>query len=333
MSELTKADFVSDCKVRWCPGCGDFMILNVFQEMLAAQGKQPKDVAVISGIGCSSRFPYYMGTYGFHTIHGRAPAVAIGVKESNPDLETWVITGDGDAMSIGGNHFYHAIRRNHDLKILMFNNSIYGLTKGQYAPTSSMGTVTSSSPMGSIDYPINTVATALGANGAFVARSVDNDKKHLHEIMKAASEFKGTAMVELYVDCITYQKGIHNDYTQKSSRKDTLLYLQHGKPLLFGENDEKGIILDGLTPKVVDVSDANRDQILIHNIHDETGVMTGLLAQFNYPDFPVPVGIFRSILKPSYDQMLNDQIKQAQEKSGVGTLDELLNEGTTWEIA
>ncbi|MGL1903806.1 MAG: 2-oxoacid:ferredoxin oxidoreductase subunit beta [Fibrobacterales bacterium] len=332
MAELTKADFASDCKVRWCPGCGDFMILNVFQDMLASQGKQPHNVAVISGIGCSSRFPYYMGTYGFHTIHGRAPAAAIGVKEANPDLETWVITGDGDAMSIGGNHFYHAIRRNHDLKILMFNNSIYGLTKGQYAPTSKMGTVTGSSPSGSIDYPINTVATALGANGAFVARSVDNDKKHLAEVMRAASEFSGTAMVELYVDCITYQKGIHNDYTSKSVREKTLLYLEHGKPMLFGEDNAKGVILDGLTPKVVDVTDANKDQILIHNTHDVTGVISGMLAQFQYPEFPVPVGVFRSIEKPTYGDMLNGQIKDAQDNTGVGTLDELLNEGQTWEI-
>lgn len=332
-AQLTKADFTSDNEVRWCPGCGDYSILSQVQKLLPTLGVPKENFVFISGIGCSSRFPYYMDTYGFHSIHGRALPIATGVKVSNPDLSVWVITGDGDALSIGGNHFIHALRRNLDINILLFNNRIYGLTKGQYSPTSEFGKVTKSSPYGSIEQPIRPVNIALAAEATFVARSVDRWPHHLSDMIRKAYEHKGTSLVEIYQNCNIFNDGIFSDYTEKEVKDDNTIVLEDGKPLIFGKERDKGIILDGVTPKVVDLNDGySESDLLVHHEKEESPVMTHILANIEFYGGPVPVGIFRSIDKPRYEEMLIDQMNDTIEKNGKGDIQNLLNSGYTWNV-
>lgn len=330
--KYSRADFASDNQVRWCPGCGDFNILMAIQNMLPKTGKKKEDVVFISGIGCSSRFPYYMNTYGFHTIHGRAPAIATGVKTANPDLDVWVITGDGDGLSIGGNHLIHAIRRNQDVKIMMFNNQIYGLTKGQFSPTSQKGITTGSSPYGSVDYPLNPIATAVSANGGFIARTADDDPKHMAEVFEAASKFKGTCFVEILQNCVIFNDKVHEDYYGRKERSERMLYLKDGEPMIFGKDGNKGIVLEGMTPKIVNVTDENRGSILVHNASEEAQLAAYMLAQFAYPDMPIPMGVIRMVSRTTFDQLVTTQIEEVQAKQGEGDLHKLFHAGTTWTV-
>ncbi len=324
---LTRKDFVSPAAVRWCPGCGDYSILSVMQSVLPELGIPKEKIVFVSGIGCSSRFPYYMNTYGFHTIHGRAPAIATGVKLANPELQTWVITGDGDALSIGGNHFIHALRRNQDLKIILFNNKIYGLTKGQYSPTSDPGTVTSSSPFGAIDHPLSPLSLALGAEATFIARTADNDVKHMTEVFRAAAAHKGTALVEVLQNCVVFADKVWDGAVSRTNRQDGMLYLKHGEPMRFGKELEKGITLNGLTPVIK--TNADEKEILVHDEAEKTSALAYMLSRFQHPEFPIPVGILRCIDKPVYTEGLLAQINKAQEK-GKGDIRKLLRSGGTW---
>ncbi|MEI7811929.1 MAG: 2-oxoacid:ferredoxin oxidoreductase subunit beta [Ignavibacteria bacterium] len=334
--KLTAKDFITDQDVRWCPGCGDYSILAQTQRILPELGIPKEKIVWISGIGCSSRFPYYMNTYGFHTIHGRAAAIATGVKLANPDLSVWVATGDGDLLSIGGNHFIHTCRKNIDLKILLFNNRIYGLTKGQYSPTSEKGKVTKSTPYGSIDYPFNPVTLALGSEASFVARSIDRDPKHLQTVLKRAAGHKGTAFIEIYQNCNIFNDGAYSLMTEKETKDDNVLVLEHGRPMVFGKNKDKGIIIDGTTPKVVSVGEGGTHSIndlLVHNESDTSVVLSYMLGQMsNSPEFPTPIGIFRQIFKPTYNDDMENQIKSIQGKRGTGDLEKFLFSGNTWEV-
>jgi 2-oxoglutarate ferredoxin oxidoreductase subunit beta len=333
--KLTAKDFASDQDVRWCPGCGDYSILAQAQRVFPDLGIPKEKIVWVSGIGCSSRFPYYMNTYGFHGIHGRAPAIATGIKLSRPDLSVWVATGDGDLLSIGGNHFIHTCRKNVDLKILLFNNRIYGLTKGQYSPTSEKGKVTKSTPFGSIDYPFNPVTLAIGANCSFVARSIDRDPKHLQSVIKRAAEHNGTAFIEIYQNCNIFNDGAFELLTEKETKEDNVLVLEHDKPMVFGKNKDKGIIVDGTTPKVVSLNDGKYsiNDLLVHNEFDNSVVLAYLLGQMsNEPEFPTPIGIFRQVEKPTYDGDMNKQIESIKSKRGEGDLEKLLFSGNTWEV-
>jgi len=329
---LTKKDFVSDQEVRWCPGCGDYAILSSVQKVFPDLGIPKENFLIVSGIGCSSRFPYYMDTYGFHSIHGRAPAVASGAKIANPDLSVWIVTGDGDAMSIGGNHFIHILRRNVDLNILMFNNQIYGLTKGQYSPTSEMGKVTKSTPMGSLDYPFNPPQLALGANGTFIARTIDRDQKHLGIILKEAHGHRGTSFIEIYQNCNIFNDGAFSELTEKETKADTQLVLEHGQPMTFGLENQKGLKLDGSNFIVVDIgSEYSKDDILVHNKEDRNLGM--LLSGITYtPNLPVPLGILYQEQKPSYEQMLIDQIDESIKSKGKGDLQKTLLGTNHWTV-
>ena len=334
--ELTAKDFETPEDVKWCAGCGDYVILRQVQTILAQEGVNKEDAVFISGIGCSSRFTYHVDTFGIHSIHGRAPAIASGVKILNPELDVWVITGDGDALSIGGNHLIHTLRRNIDLNILLFNNQIYGLTKGQYSPTSELNKHTKSSPHGSIDYPFNPVGLALGASGTFVARTIDNDPKHIRNILKRAHDHKGTSFVEIYQNCPTFNDKIFKDFTDKDVKKDRCLFLENGDPLLFGQNNDKGIKLDGLVPVAVNLSDGHSpDDLWLHDENDLTKAKI-LVDFFNAPDddnfLPRPFGIFYSTQKSTYETMLESQIKKTIEKYGEGDLDFILSGKTTWEV-
>ncbi len=332
---LTKKDFTSDQDVRWCPGCGDYSILAQTQRILPDLGIPKEDFVFISGIGCSSRFPYYMNTYGFHTIHGRAPTIASGVKAANPDLSVWVITGDGDALSIGGNHFIHLMRRNLDINVLLFNNRIYGLTKGQYSPTSEQGKKTYSTPMGSIDNPFNPISLALASGATFVARSLDRDPEHLRNVIKAAFEHKGTSFIEIYQNCNVYNDGTFFTYTEKETKGENTVFLEHGEPLVFGKDSTKAICLNGFKPEVVSLTDgAHSTQDLIsHDQFAEDRTLAYFLSRMTeVPGFPHPIGIFRSVEHPCYESMLAEQISTAKERMGEGDLDALLNEGDTWVI-
>jgi len=332
---LTREDFQSDQDVRWCPGCGDYSILAQVQRVLPELGIPREKFVFVSGIGCSSRFPYYMETYGFHTIHGRAPAVASGLKMARPDLDVWVITGDGDALSIGGNHFIHLLRRNLNIQILLFNNQIYGLTKGQYSPTSETGKVTYSSPMGTVETPFNPVRLALGANASFVARSIDRDTRHLQMVLKRAHEHRGTSFVEIYQDCIVFNKDAFAALTDRETKDENVLYLEHGEPMVFGKARDKAIRLDGLQPRVISLSDGNYSiaDVLVHDEHDTSGTLSDILATFQErPGFPRPVGVIRSIERPCYEDLLAEQIETATSRYGEGSLEALLLEGETWEV-
>ena len=287
----------------------------------------------ISGIGCSSRFPYYLDTYGFHSIHGRALPIATGVKVANPDLSVWVITGDGDALSIGGNHFIHALRRNPDINILLFNNRIYGLTKGQYSPTSEMGKVTKSSPFGSVEQPIRPVNVALAAEASFVARTIDRWPHHLSEMIKKAFDHKGTSLVEIYQNCNIFNDGAFFEYTEKDVKDDNTLILEDGKPLLFGKDNDKGVILDGVTPKMVKLGDKYSEKdLLVHNEKEDSPIMANILANIEFYGGPLPLGVFRSIERPCYEDMIEDQIEEVINKNGEGDIQKLLSSGYTWTV-
>jgi 2-oxoglutarate ferredoxin oxidoreductase subunit beta len=326
-------DFKTDQQVKWCPGCGDHSALVQLQKVLASLGRKKEDTVVVSGIGCSSRFPYYMDTYGFHGIHGRAPAIATGVKCANPDLDVWVVTGDGDALSIGGNHFLHTIRRNINLKIILLNNRIYGLTKGQYSPTSEYGTRTKSSPMGSIDHPVHPISVAIGAEITFIARAVDSDVAHLLYVLRRAAAHKGTALIEIYQNCQVYNAGAFSYLTDRTNKDDHAVYLEHAKPLVFGRQKDKGVRLVGDRPAVVELSAVTLDDVIVHDEKAADPTMAFRLAQMHYPDHPVPLGVFRAIEKPTYDDMLMEQIESARARSGIGRLDKLFRASETWTVA
>lgn len=335
---LKAKDFASDQDVRWCPGCGDYSILKQVQTVLAELGKSKHDTVFISGIGCSSRFPYYMDTYGMHSIHGRAPAVASGLRMANPGLGVWIITGDGDSLSIGGNHLIHLCRRNLNVNLLLFNNEIYGLTKGQYSPTSEANKRTSSTPFGSLDHPVNPIALTLGADATFVARSMDRDPKHLKEMLRRSDAHRGTSILEIYQNCNIFNDGTFFSFTEKTSKPDTTLFLEHGQPLVFGKERQFGIRLDGLTPKKVNL---NEDSFSENDlwVHDESdlGKATLLARFFDDPRsvedaLPRPFGVFYQTERPRYEEQLFAQLAKAKAKVGEPDLDALLAGGNTWEI-
>ncbi len=334
--KLTSKDFASDQDVRWCPGCGDYSILAQVQRSFPDMvGIKKENIVWVSGIGCSSRFPYYMNTYGFHGIHGRAPAIATGVKASRPELSVWVAAGDGDLLSIGGNHFIHACRRNIDLKLLLFNNRIYGLTKGQYSPTSEKGKITKTSPFGSIDFPFNPVSLALGSGATFVARSLDRDAKHLQEMIKRAADHKGTAFVEIFQNCSIFNDGVFDVLTDKKTKDDNVLVLEHGKPMLFGTDKNKGIMMDGAKPKVVEIGPGKHkiEDLLVHNEFDDSPIVATLLSHLtDDPSMPTPIGVFRQVSKSTYDADMESQIADVKLKKGEGDLEKLLFAGSTWEV-
>jgi len=336
VQKLSRKDFVSDQEVRWCPGCGDYSVLANVQRVMPDLVTQRENVVFVSGIGCSSRFPYYMKTYGFHTIHGRAPSFATGIKTANPELSVWVVTGDGDGLSIGGNHLLHTIRRNLDLQILLFNNQVYGLTKGQYSPTSKLGMRTKSTPLGSIDHPVDPISFALGCGATFVARSIDVDANHLQEILRRAHEHKGTAFVEILQNCPVFNDGIWSEVEDKRSRAETAMTLEHGKPLVYGSAGRKhGIVMEDGKPTVIalgDDEDPRARGVVDHDEHDPTGSYACWLATLARPNFPLPVGVFREVEKPCYEDMLADQIHSATARQGAGDLHSLLHSGDTWTV-
>ncbi len=333
--KLTAKDFQSGLDVRWCPGCGDYSVLAQVQRIFPTLGIPKEDYVWVSGIGCSSRFPYYMDTYGFHTIHGRAPAIATGLKVARPELAVWVATGDGDLMSIGGNHFIHACRKNVDLKILLFNNQIYGLTKGQYSPTSEQGKVTKSTPFGSVDYPFNPSSLALGSEATFVARTFDRDPKHMQLMLKRAAAHKGVAFVEIYQNCNIFNNGTFELLTNKETKADNVVVLEDGKPMLFGKEQEKGIKLEGFNPVVINLNDGKHtiDDVWVHEEKDENPIRAFILSHMtDHPELPTPIGVFREISKPTYDEGVENQLNAITEKKGKGTLKDLLYTGNTWEV-
>ncbi len=330
----TKKDFQTDQEVRWCPGCGDYAILNAVQSVFPELGIPREKFVVVSGIGCSSRFPYYMNTFGFHSIHGRAPAIATGVKIANPDLEVWVATGDGDALSIGGNHTIHALRRNIGIKVLLFNNRIYGLTKGQYSPTSELGKNTKSTPYGSPDRPFLPLSLALGVEATFVARSVDVFQPHLKAVLKRAATHKGSAFIEILQNCNIFNDGAWRQLTETAVRSDATIAVEHGKPLIFGKNSDKGIRMNGMKLEVVTLGDGFTEKDLI--VHDEFNpnpAYAFLLSRMETePGFPTPIGILHHANYDRYEDRMAAQIKQVQAKQGKGDLDKLLNMGDIWEV-
>jgi 2-oxoglutarate ferredoxin oxidoreductase subunit beta len=334
---LTKKDFESDQDVRWCPGCGDYAILAQTQKAMPTFGVAKEKIVFISGIGCSGRLPYYMNTYGFHTIHGRAATIATGLKAARPDLMVWVITGDGDALSIGGNHLIHAMRRNVDMKMIMFNNRIYGLTKGQASPTSPMGKKTKSTPLGTIETPIIPLNLVAAAEASFIARSVDTHSEHLQEMMQRAGEHSGAAFLEVLQNCNIFNDGAWRDFTDKSVKEDRMLVLKHGEPMIFGAEKNKGIRLNGLRPEVVTIGE-NGVSVADLWVHDETdpdATRTQILSRMWWPDFPVPVGVFRRVPRPTHDQLLVEQIdgaKAARAAKGPVDLQKLLASGETWTV-
>jgi len=331
--KLSRKDFATDQLVRWCPGCGDYSILAQVQTTFASLGRPREEFAVIAGIGCSSRFPYYMSTYGFHTIHGRAPTFAAGLKCTRPELSVWVVTGDGDALSIGGNHLIHVFRRNIDMNIMMFNNRIYGLTKGQYSPTSEVGKTTKSTPMGSLDTPFNPIQLALGAGGSFVARSVDVFTKHLQATLKASYHHAGTGYTEIYQNCNIFNDGAFASFTDRKVRDERVLFMEHGEPLVWGKETRQGLVLDGHTLKVIDVTDdADLAKVLVHDTSD--WVVASLLARLDpAKGEPAPVGIFYQEQRPTYDSGFVQQLDDAREKLGPGDLMALLEQGDSWKVA
>jgi 2-oxoglutarate ferredoxin oxidoreductase subunit beta len=332
--KLTPKDFASDQEVRWCPGCGDYAILKCMQRTLPEIGSRPENTVFVSGIGCSSRFPYHMATYGFHSIHGRAPAVATGIKLANPDLDVWVITGDGDGLSIGGNQLLHALRRNVDLNILLFNNEIYGLTKGQYSPTSRPGTRSPSTPMGSFENPVSACAFALGAGAKFVARTIDTDQKHMPDVFKRAHSNKGASFVEIFQNCIVYNDGVFSAFSGKAKAAETRVYAVHGEPLRFGANDEKGLQLnsDELRLKVVTVGENGvRDEDII--VHDETNpILAQLLVSLTPPAFPIVLGVIYADPSESFEVAAKKQMDASIAKLGAGDLGAVFRQGRTWTV-
>ncbi|HTY71775.1 MAG TPA: 2-oxoacid:ferredoxin oxidoreductase subunit beta [Actinomycetes bacterium] len=332
----TAKDFKTDQEVRWCPGCGDYAILAAVQGFLPELGLRRENIVFVSGIGCSSRFPYYMDTYGMHSIHGRAPAIATGLATSRPDLSVWVVTGDGDALSIGGNHLIHALRRNVNLKILLFNNRIYGLTKGQYSPTSEPGKITKSTPMGSLDYPFNPVSVALGVEATFVARTIDSDRKHLTEVLRAAAAHEGTALVEIYQNCNIFNDGAFDGLKEPETREEWTIRLEHGQPIRFGVDGRHGVIRAAdATLQVVDVADVGEDALLVHDAHAaDPSTAFGLAHLADVVSLQrTPIGVFREVYRPTYDSLMAAQIERATEETGPGDLQALLRGNDTWTIS
>jgi 2-oxoglutarate ferredoxin oxidoreductase subunit beta len=333
LNTLKREDFVSEQEPRWCPGCGDYSVLSQTLKVLPDLGIPREKFVFVSGIGCSSRFPYYVNTYGFHGIHGRAPAIATGIKAANPELSVWVITGDGDALSIGGNHFLHTIRRNIDINIVLFNNRIYGLTKGQYSPTSEFGKKTKSTPYGSIDYPINPLSVALANEATFVARSIDTEVKHLAGVLVKAAQHKGVSFIEVYQNCNIFNDGAFKHLTDKEFKEDRLLRLEDRQPLIFGKNHDKGIRMSGYKLEIVQLGNGISESELI--MHDESSYIPNLahlLARMDYPDYPVPIGIFRALKRPTYERLMEGQVAEAIERMGPGNLEKLLESGETWDV-
>ncbi len=335
ISITTKKDWTSDQEVRWCPGCGDYGILQAVQMLMPDLGVRPENTVFVSGIGCSSRFPYYMNTYGVHSIHGRAPAVATGIKTARPDLDVWVITGDGDGLSIGGNHLIHALRRNVNLTILLFNNRIYGLTKGQYSPTSEIGKVTKSTPLGSIDPPFNPLAVALGAEASFVARTHDLDRKHMMEIFRAAHDHQGAAFVEIFQNCNVFNDAAFDEITGREKREEMLINLRHGEPITFGKDGRRGVVMgsDGQL-RFVDVEHLGTDELLVHDARRPDPSLAFALARLSNDDrSPTPIGVFRQVERPEYSAAMARQVLGASERRGPGDLSKLLRSNGTWSVA
>ncbi|HEX2971588.1 MAG TPA: 2-oxoacid:ferredoxin oxidoreductase subunit beta [Tepidisphaeraceae bacterium] len=329
---LKPADFASGSEVRWCPGCGDYSILATVKKTLAKMGADRSRTVFVSGIGCSSRFPYYMGTYGFHSIHGRAPAVATGLKLARPDLDVWIITGDGDALSIGGNHFIHLLRRNLNVKIILFNNRIYGLTKGQYSPTSEQNKKTKSSPMGAPERPIRPASVALGAEASFVARTVDVDLRHMEYVFERAAKHVGSAFIEVYQNCVIFNDGAYTYASDKEVKADNTLYLEHGKPLIFGKERNKGIRLKGMTPEVVSLTDGQSDGLLVHDEKAADPTLAFMLSRMRYPEMPEAMGIFRAVDMPCYSDLVRQQMETAVAQKGRGDLQTLLRGPESWVV-
>ncbi|HVM29388.1 MAG TPA: 2-oxoacid:ferredoxin oxidoreductase subunit beta [Candidatus Limnocylindrales bacterium] len=331
--KLSRKDFVSDQEVRWCPGCGDYSILAQTQKTMPEFGYPKENIVFISGIGCSGRLPYYMNAYGFHTIHGRAPTLATGLKIANPELMVWVITGDGDALSIGGNHVLHSMRRNVDIKLVMFNNRIYGLTKGQASPTSEMGKRTKSTPAGTVDFPVQPLSVALAAEASFVARSVDTHTEHLQATLERAGHHRGSAFVEVLQNCNIFNDGAFRDFTERDVREDRMLVLEHGKPMVFGKDRDKGIRLRGLHPEIVQLGNGvSEDDLLVHDEQAEDPYLAFMLSRMWWPEFPVPVGVLRQISRPTHDQLVSGQVEEARAQKGEGDLAGLLVAGETWTV-
>jgi 2-oxoglutarate ferredoxin oxidoreductase subunit beta len=331
--QLSRKDFASDQEVRWCPGCGDYSILAQTQKTMPEFGIPKENIVFISGIGCSGRLPYYMNTYGFHSIHGRAPTLATGLKAARPDLMVWVVTGDGDALSIGGNHILHAMRKNVDIKVLMHNNRIYGLTKGQASPTSEIGKITKSTPAGTIDQPISPLSIAIAAEATFVARSVDTHTEHLQNTFERAGFHRGSAFVEVLQNCNIFNDGAYREFTERDVREDRMLVLEHGKPMVFGKDRDRGIRLRGLHPEVVQLGDGiTEDDLAVHDESAEDPYLAFMLSRMWWPDFPVPVGVLRNIQRPTHDQLMADQIASEIARRGEGDLEGLLNSGETWVV-
>jgi 2-oxoglutarate ferredoxin oxidoreductase subunit beta len=334
VTQYSPKDFKSDQEVRWCPGCGDHAVLSSIQKALAELGIPREKFAFISGIGCSSRFPYYMNTYGFHGIHGRASAIASGVKTANPELSVWQITGDGDALAIGGNHFIHAIRRNIDINIVLFNNEIYGLTKGQYSPTSTKGLVTKTSPFGTVEEPFSVGELVIGSKGKFFARTVDGNVALSTQIYIEAAKHKGTSVVEVLQNCVIFNDGIHDVVTEKEVRDDRTIILKHGQPMIFGKENSQGLILDGLKLKVVKLGENGMTEknLLIHDAHENNPGIQYMLANMKYPEYPVALGVIRAVPSPTYEAAVEEQIKDIQAGSPIKCMDDLLNSGSVWEV-
>jgi 2-oxoglutarate ferredoxin oxidoreductase subunit beta len=332
-SRYSRADFQTDQEVRWCPGCGDYTILSAVQNYLASLDVDREKYVFVSGIGCSSRFPYYMNTYGMHTVHGRAPALATGIAIANPDLSVWVITGDGDALSIGGNHLIHALRRNVNLNIILFNNQIYGLTKGQYSPTSEVGKVTKTSPMGSIDRPFNPISLALGAEAAFAARTIDMNRNHTVEMLAAMHAHDGASFLEIYQNCNVFNDKAFIDLTAKDVRDNNQIWLEDGKPIIFGPNDEYGVVIDDRGAKIVDVAEVGHNALHIHNAKDPNPSVAFALSRLSDgPHGPTPLGIFRNVSVEDYGQAMEHQIVEAQSLKGPGNLSDLVRSRGTWHV-
>lgn len=332
--QYTLKDFKSDQAVRWCPGCGDYAVLNTMQKVMAELGVAPHNTAVVSGIGCSSRLPYYISGYGFHSIHGRGAAVATGVKVANPALSVWQITGDGDCLAIGGNHFIHSVRRNIDINVLLFNNQIYGLTKGQYSPTTKKGYVTKSSPFGTIERPFRPAELTFGAGGTFFGRVLDVDLKSSHMTMIAAAQHKGTSIVETLVNCVIFNDGAHSFLSEKATRYDRVIILEHGKPMIFGANSDKGLVLDGFSLKVVTIGEngITENDLLVHDAKCQDSTLQLKLALMEGPEFPVALGVIRDVEAESYDEAVVNQIQEIQAKSKIKTFDDLIDSCEQWEM-
>ena len=334
IKQYTAKDFKSDQYVRWCPGCGDYAVLNTLQKEMADLGVPPHETAVISGIGCSSRLPYYISGYGFHSIHGRGAAIATGVKVANPKLTVWQITGDGDCLAIGGNHFIHSVRRNVDINVILFNNQIYGLTKGQYSPTTKKGYVTKSSPFGTIERPFRPAELTFGARGTFFGRTLDVDLKSAQMTMMAAAKHKGTSVIETLVNCVIFNDGAHSWLSEKENRYDRLIILEHGKPMIFGKNSDKGLVVDGFQLKVVTLGEngVTENDLLVHDAHCEDSTLQLKLAMMEGPDFPVAVGVIRDVETETYDEAMTKQIEEVQAKSKIKTFDDLIDSCEQWDM-